>query len=57
VHLDRGTGTKIEINTENHLPAVVATAVKEQLLNGAGDQTAIQRAVLVIPVCSCHMTP
>ena len=33
VHLDRGTGTKITINTENHLPAVLATAVKDQVFS------------------------
>ena len=33
VHLDRGTGTKIVINTETHLPAILCSAVKNQLLS------------------------
>ena len=40
VHLERGTGTKITINTETHLPAVLATSIKDQLLSkqgGAGE--------------------
>ena len=35
VHLDRGTGTKIEINTESHLPAILCSAVKDQLFSPA----------------------
>ena len=35
VHLDRGTGTKIDINTENHLPAILCSAIKDQLLTPA----------------------
>ena len=32
VHLDRGTGTKVTINTETHLPAILCSVVKDQLL-------------------------
>ena len=35
VHLDRGTGTKITINTETHLPAILCSAIKDQLLTAA----------------------
>lgn len=37
VHLDRGTGTKVTINTETHLPAVLATSVKNQLFSKKED--------------------
>ena len=36
VHMARGSGTKIEINPETHLPPVLATAIKEQLMAGGG---------------------
>ena len=33
----RGTGTNITINTETHLPAVLATSVKDQLFSKQGE--------------------
>ena len=47
IHLARGTGTKLEINTETHLPAVIASVVKAELGGKSESKNGQHHSVLI----------
>jgi aspartyl aminopeptidase len=47
IHLARGTGTKLEINTETHLPAVISSVVKAELGAKSSSENAQHHSVLI----------